>query len=37
MPLESALATFRGGKLKDLSPGWALSGFLGMLPQQALQ
>ena len=37
MPLGRALATFRGRELKDLSPGWALSGFLGLLPQQALQ
>ena len=37
MPMGRAMATFRGGKLKDLSPGWALSGFLGLLPQQVLQ
>ena len=37
MPLGSALATFWGRKLKDLSPWWALRGFLGVLPQQALQ
>ena len=31
------MATFWGGELQDLSPGWASSSFLRLLSQQALQ
>ena len=37
MPLGGALAAFWCGKLENLASGWAMSGFPGLLPQQALQ